>query len=261
MGPQKFLCVCSCGCNRRTTEALSKCPRCESAAGFLRSDLPEYDVVVVDEAHHLYRLDGTLTSLGRLIERVRRRYLILLTATPVRRDTRELYQLISLVRPGEFKGLEDFEARVARPFASAGGRQAAVGQLQSVLSRVMVRQHRRDISLDWPEKKVYRHVVTPFPQEVGPRDRAVAFARGGSDKRSDEPPWRPRTHHHLLRLMCLARRSALQTPQVGKVVRLTALLKQHDLERFCRLCKLASDLGCSCSTHRDPRTTGVSLSR
>ncbi len=122
-GSNPYLCVCACGCRRHTPGRYSKCDKCENSTRNLRSDLPEYDVVIVDEAHHLYGTDGALTSLGQLVSQLRRRYLILLTATPVRRDTRELYQLISLVRPGEFKNLGDFEARVARPLMATSSRK------------------------------------------------------------------------------------------------------------------------------------------
>lgn len=183
-GSNPYLCVCACGCRRNSGGAYEKCDRCESDTRSLRSNLPEYDVVIVDEAHHLYRTDGALTSLGQLVSQLRRRYLLLLTATPVRRDTRELYQLISLVRPGEFKNLDDFEARVARPLMATSSRQAAVGQLQGVLNRVMVRQRRRDIQIDWPKKTPYRHAVSLSPEERSIRDRALDLGRAQTGQRA-----------------------------------------------------------------------------
>ena len=56
-----------------------------------------YDMVVVDEAH---RLRNHLTLGWKFINDLNPRYLLLLTATPVQNDLRELYNLATLVRPG-----------------------------------------------------------------------------------------------------------------------------------------------------------------
>src|SRR5262249_2405716 len=56
-----------------------------------------YDMVVVDEAH---RLRNHLTLGWKFINDLNPRYLMLVTATPVQNDLRELYNLATLVRPG-----------------------------------------------------------------------------------------------------------------------------------------------------------------
>ena len=183
----RYACVCSCGCSRSAPKPYSKCDQCAALSQRrLRPDVPEYDVVIVDEAHHAYRHDGTLKRLGELIAGIRRRYLLLLTATPVRHDIRELYQLISLVRPGEFKSLRDFEARVADPLQADSSRQAAVSRLNTVLSHVMVRQRRSDIRIPWPAKQVYRQVVPLSLEDRRIRDEALSAARTGQALRARE---------------------------------------------------------------------------
>jgi superfamily II DNA or RNA helicase len=184
-GGNRYACVCSCQCNRSASRPYWKCEQCMNlGVRRLRSDVPEYDVVIVDEAHHAYRSDGTLKRVGELVAGLKRRYLLLLTATPVRHDIRELFQLISLVRPGEFKSLQDFEARVADPLRADSSRQAAISRLNSVLSRVMVRQRRRDIRIQWPAKQVYRQVVQLRAEDRRLRDDALAAARGARGLRS-----------------------------------------------------------------------------
>ena len=59
--------------------------------------LPPCDVVVVDEAH---KLKNRSTRAWQFVNRLRKRYVLMLTATPVQNDLRELYNLVTLLRPG-----------------------------------------------------------------------------------------------------------------------------------------------------------------
>ena len=67
-----------------------------------------WDLVVVDEAHHVKRR----TSLGwKLVDGVRSRFLLLLTATPIENELDEIYSLVTLLRPGHFATAAAFRAR------------------------------------------------------------------------------------------------------------------------------------------------------
>ncbi len=57
----------------------------------------DYDLLIIDEAH---KLKNHQTDLYRFVSRLRSRYLLLLTATPVHNELMELYNLVSLLRPG-----------------------------------------------------------------------------------------------------------------------------------------------------------------
>lgn len=79
----------------------------------------DWDVVIVDEAHHarVYHSGSSthVTWLYRLVERLAdfkmggRRSFLLLTATPMQLDPRELYRLVELIDPALFPRVEDFE--------------------------------------------------------------------------------------------------------------------------------------------------------
>ena len=56
-----------------------------------------WDLVIFDEAH---RLRSPRSASGKLARRLRARYLLMLTATPVENKLSDLYQLVSLVAPG-----------------------------------------------------------------------------------------------------------------------------------------------------------------
>ncbi len=65
------------------------------------------DVVVVNEAHHL----RDQSSAGyRLVNALRKRFLLLLSATPVQNDLLELYNLLTLLKPGIFKTQREFRS-------------------------------------------------------------------------------------------------------------------------------------------------------
>ncbi|MEW6282889.1 MAG: RNA polymerase-associated protein RapA, partial [Candidatus Eremiobacterota bacterium] len=64
-----------------------------------------WDLVIVDEAHHL--LEGTYSELAALGRRTRG--LLLLTATPLRQGWRTEYHLLHLVDPERFGSMEAFE--------------------------------------------------------------------------------------------------------------------------------------------------------
>ena len=76
----------------------------------------DWDLVIVDEAHHARRYrSGDTTRLYRLVRDLAapghfaRRGMLFLTATPMQLDTHELYSLVELLDPALFPSEEDFE--------------------------------------------------------------------------------------------------------------------------------------------------------
>jgi SNF2 family DNA or RNA helicase len=57
----------------------------------------EYDLLIIDEAH---KLKNHRTDAYRFVNSLRKRYVLMLTATPVHNDLMELYNLLSILRPG-----------------------------------------------------------------------------------------------------------------------------------------------------------------
>lgn len=72
---------------------------------------PLFDLVIVDEAHHA-RTPGTETN--RLVSFLanRARAVVLLTATPLQTSRRDLFELLSIVRPDLFPSYEVFEEQL-----------------------------------------------------------------------------------------------------------------------------------------------------
>jgi len=95
-----------------------------------------FDMVVVDEAH---RLKNRATKLWRLVDRVKSRFLLLLSATPVENDLLEIYNVLSLLRPGLFSTQAEFRRRFMTPGKRTPRDPAA---LRALLRQVMIRNTR-----------------------------------------------------------------------------------------------------------------------
>ncbi|HEV8481622.1 MAG TPA: SNF2-related protein [Candidatus Eisenbacteria bacterium] len=115
-----------------------------------------YDLVVVDEAH---RLRNHLTLGWKFVNELGARYPLLLTATPVQNDLRELYNLVTLIRPGAVGTFAQFK----REFMTSGDRLRPqnVEKLRELLAGVMVRSQRAQTHIQFPK----RHVIT-IPVEL-----------------------------------------------------------------------------------------------
>jgi SNF2 family DNA or RNA helicase len=83
--------------------SLSRAKRARYAQALLAR---EYDLLIVDEAH---KLKNRRTKVHRFVNQIRKRYVLLLTATPVHNDLMELYGLINILRPGHLGTVRTFK--------------------------------------------------------------------------------------------------------------------------------------------------------
>ncbi len=121
-----------------------------------------WDLVIVDEAH---TLKNHRTESYALVERLKTRFLLLLTATPVENRVEELYNLVSLLRPGHLGGRAEF----VRRFADGGGRISEAGraELRGLLAEVMVRNTRALSGVALPPRFARTLLVAPGAEEHG----------------------------------------------------------------------------------------------
>ena len=110
-----------------------------------------FDLVIVDEAHHLR---DRASQSYKLVDSLNKRFLLLLSATPVQNDLTELYNVLTLLRPGIFKTLKDFRAAHMTP---GKPRQPADPEgLRALMRAAMVRNTRAVVALALPR----RHATT-----------------------------------------------------------------------------------------------------
>lgn len=119
-----------------------------------------YDLVVVDEAH---RLRNHQTLGWKFVNDLNPRYLLLLTATPVQNDMRELYNLATLVRPGTVGTFSQFR----RDFLTGHDKRTPrnTPRLRTLLESVMIRTRRSDTRLTFPPREVETAWVVQTPAE------------------------------------------------------------------------------------------------
>jgi superfamily II DNA or RNA helicase len=121
----------------------------------------DYDLVIVDEAHRLKRRS---TAAWQLVNDIKKRFLFLLSATPVGNDLIELYNLILLLRPG----MLSTEARFRHDYGRLDALQepARREKLRSLLREVMVRNTRAHIDVRLPRRLAATIVVEPSDEEA-----------------------------------------------------------------------------------------------
>jgi superfamily II DNA or RNA helicase len=120
-----------------------------------------YDVVVVDEAHHLK--DQSSASY-HLVNGLQKRFLLLLSATPVQNNLIELYNLLTLLQPGIFKTQKEFRAA----YMVHGKPREPVNRekLRDLMRGVMVRNTRALAALRLPRRHAATLRATPAPEEA-----------------------------------------------------------------------------------------------
>ncbi|GMX60398.1 SNF2-related protein [Paenibacillus elgii] len=131
----------------------------------------EYDMLIVDEAH---KLKNKKTTNYQFINELRKKYCLLLTATPVQNDLKELYNLITLLKPGQLGGQGSFQANFVVDKRIPKNEE----QLQHELSKVMIRNRRSDGNVNFTKRIVRNIPLQLSPEEQALYDGVTNFVRG-----------------------------------------------------------------------------------
>lgn len=142
-----------------------------------------YDMVIIDEAHHLKNRNSANWTLA---SRIKTRYLLLLTATPFQNRLEELYNLVSLVKPGLLGTPRQFGRRFRLRGATLSPQQIA--DLHSLLAEVMVRNRRSDTRAVITRRHAETVKVVPSPaekrlyEEISARVRAAGRSASPAER-------------------------------------------------------------------------------
>ena len=130
----------------------------------------DWDILIVDEAH---KLKNSKTQNWQFVNSIRKKYFLMLTATPVQNDLRELYNLITLLKPGQLGTYAEFKQRF-----TAGRRTPRDPELlRSLLGQVMVRNRRGTGTIEFTQRIVRATPVTLTPKERQLYQEIEAFIR------------------------------------------------------------------------------------
>jgi SNF2 family DNA or RNA helicase len=117
-------------------------------------------VVIVDEAHHCRNRN---TLLWKLVNGLRKRYILLLTATPIQNNLEELYNLVTLLQPGLLSTARQFQRRFVDRHDKLAPRN--LDQLHTLLADAMVRNRRSTVALRLTRRYAQTLRVSPLPAE------------------------------------------------------------------------------------------------
>lgn len=131
-----------------------------------------WDLVIVDEAH---RLKNRRTRNWKFVNRIRSRYLLLLSATPFQNDLIELFNLITVLRPGQLYSEREFRDR----FITRGDRRRCPepDALRQLLDDVMVRNRRAEVGIQFVPRQGETRRVESTPEQRALYDAALQFCR------------------------------------------------------------------------------------
>ncbi len=122
-----------------------------------------FDMVIVDEAHCL---QNRTTQTWKMVNSLKKKYMLLLTATPIQNSLEELYNMITLLKPGQLGTVSEFK----RTFTQRGDRFTPKNtqRLRELLNDVMIRNTRSLTQVRLPP----RHART-IPLQLTSDERAV----------------------------------------------------------------------------------------
>ncbi|MFC3748596.1 DEAD/DEAH box helicase [Paenibacillus sp. GCM10012306] len=130
----------------------------------------EYDMLIIDEAH---KLKNKKSTNYQFVQQLRKKYCLLLTATPVQNDLGELFNLITLLKPGQLGNQGDF----ATNFVVDKRQPKNEEQLRGELSKLMIRNRRGEGPVNFTKRKVRNIPLTLSEEEKSLYDGVTAFVK------------------------------------------------------------------------------------
>jgi SNF2 family DNA or RNA helicase len=129
-----------------------------------------WDMVIVDEAHCL---KNRASANWKLVDSLEKRFILMLTATPVENNLIELYNLITLLKPGLLATESEFRklyVNAAKPKSPKNP-----DQLRALLAEVMIRNTRSAADVRLPHRVAASVVVAPSAAEAELYERVSSY--------------------------------------------------------------------------------------
>jgi superfamily II DNA or RNA helicase len=119
-----------------------------------------WDLLIVDEAHYLR---NRTSQAWQAVDALPRQYMLLLTATPVQNSLEELYNLVTLLKPGQLPSPREFRARFLDPENPHRPRDPE--ELRRLLGQVMIRNTRANSGIVLPPRRAETVLFEPAAGE------------------------------------------------------------------------------------------------
>jgi SNF2 family DNA or RNA helicase len=121
----------------------------------------DYDLIIIDEAH---KLKNNKTKNYEFVQNLKKKFCLLLTATPIQNRIEEIFNLVSLLKPGHLGNESAFFEKYKRDSRSIHDDE----HLRELVNKVMIRNRRADTGIEWTK----RHVET-IPIEFSKEEREL----------------------------------------------------------------------------------------
>lgn len=132
----------------------------------------DYDLIIIDEAH---KLKNNKTKNYEFVQSLKKKFCLLLTATPIQNRISEIFNLVSLLKPGHLGNETAFYEKYKKDARSLDDHD----HLKELVNKVMIRNRRADTGIEWTKR-----IVETIPIEFSEKERALYNAV--SAIRSDE---------------------------------------------------------------------------
>jgi SNF2 family DNA or RNA helicase len=132
--------------------SLDRAKLAQHSAAILARD---YDLLIVDEAH---KLKNRSTLAWKFVNQIRKRYVLMLTATPVQNDLMELYSLITILAPGQLGTVRAFRHHFLE--SADERRPKNTASLRRLLNDVMIRNRRSKVDISFPKRRAAIYHLT-----------------------------------------------------------------------------------------------------
>lgn len=114
----------------------------------------DYDLIIIDEAH---KLKNSKTKNYEFVQLLKKKYCLLLTATPIQNKIDEIFNLVSLLKPGQLGDKSSFEDYYYD--------EKNDDHLKTLINKVMVRNRRIDTGIEWTKRHIHSIFVEFSPEE------------------------------------------------------------------------------------------------
>jgi SNF2 family DNA or RNA helicase len=107
----------------------------------------DYDLIIIDEAH---KLKNNKTKNYEFVQSLKKKFCLLLTATPIQNRIEEIFNLVSLLKPGHLGNESAFYEKYKRDSRSLNDDE----HLKELVNKVMIRNRRSDTGIEWTKRQV-----------------------------------------------------------------------------------------------------------
>lgn len=129
-----------------------------------------YDLIIIDEAH---KLKNSSTQSYRFVNSLHKKYCLMLTATPLQNDLKELYNLIGLLKPGQLGSYLSFKNHFVQDKRTPKNPE----ELKKLLGQVMIRNKRGQDTVLFTKRQVRPLIVSLTPAEKELYERVTQFVK------------------------------------------------------------------------------------